>query len=224
MKTQPTATQPERSQRRALQLIFIFVNLVLVEIHFPGPLWVAVGGLFWITMVLLAALGGSWMCGWVCWIGGIQDLMEPLAHSRLQLNPRWGRGITLAILVAWVPVAWWLVPATTTQAYTPINADLAAWPQHLFQLGLMVLVGASVIVLGKRGICRYLCPFNSVVGVVRRSLPNQRRTASAAATCASGCRSCAHACQPRVAPPATPWEIPLVVERTKSGPDSEKEQ
>lgn len=226
MAMQPPAAQPERSQRRALQLIFIFVNLVLVEIHLPGPFWVAVGGLFWVTMVLLAALGGSWMCGWMCWLGGIQDIMEPLARSRIRLDPRWGRGITLAILISWVPLAWWLVPTASTTVYTPFNIDLAAWPQHVFQLGLMLLVGASVMVLGKRGICRYLCPFNSIVAVVRRRLPGRPGAASTAASCASGgCHSCAHGCQPVPAQPITRWEtIPLVVEQTKPGYDSEKEQ
>lgn len=226
MTTPPPTVQPGRSQRRALQVIFIFVNLVLVEIHLPGPLWVAVGGMFWVTMILLAAFGGSWMCGWVCWLGGIQDLMEPLARSRIKLNPTWGRGITLFILVAWVPVAWWLVPTSSAKVYTPINADLAAWPQHLFQLGLMLLVGASVMVLGKRGICRYLCPFNSVVAVVRRRLPNKRGTTSAPPACASGCRSCSHGCQPVAAKAAAPWEItiPLVVERTNGNTTQKEEQ
>jgi len=225
MTTQSPATQPERSQRRALQLIFIFINLVLIEVHLPGPLWIAVGGVFWLTMILLAAVGGSWMCGWVCWIGGIQDLMEPLARSRIRLNATWGRGITLFVLVAWVPVLWWLVPGAGTQAYTPFNADFTAWPQRLFQLGLMLLVGASVMLLGKRGICRYLCPFNSVVAVVRRRLPTRQASTAAPEACASGCRSCAHACKPVAAQPVARWEtIPLVAERKNQASVSEQEK
>ena len=226
MTKQPPVVQHGRSQQRTLQIIFIFINLVLVEVHLPGLLWVAIGGLFWLTMIVLAAVGGSWVCGWVCWIGGIQDIMEPLAHSRIRLNPTWGRGLTLALLVAWVPIGWWLVPTASSTVYTPFNADLAGWPQHLFQVGLMLLVGSSVMVLGKRGICRYLCPFNSVVGVVRRILPTQRRTSTAASACASGCRTCPHACQAATAPPALPWEttIPLVVEQSEQRPVNEKEQ
>ncbi len=217
MSTLPLPTRDDQRQRRALQLIFIFVNLVLVEIHLPGGLWVVIGGTFWVTMIALAVLGGSWMCGWVCWIGGVQDLFEPLARARLRINPRWGRAVTLALLVGWVPIIWWLVPSAITTEYTPFGINLDAWPRHLFQLGLMMLVGASVMVLGKRGICRYLCPFNSVVGIVRRWLPWSRRSSTATSPArVSGCQHCARGCEVHdLAKPAGEI-IPLIIEQGKS--------
>jgi len=212
----PLPARDDQRQRRALQLIFIFVNLVLVEIHLPGGLWVFIGGTFWVTMVVLAALGGSWMCGWVCWIGGIQDLFEPLARARVRINPRWGRAVTLALLVSWVPIIWLLVPSAITTEYTPFGINLHAWPRHLLQLGMMVLVGASVMVLGKRGICRYLCPFNSVVGVVRRWLPHTRRnTEVVSAAVVSGCQHCARGCKVEGLGKPTSEIIPLIIEQSK---------
>jgi len=172
MSAKLSKTPVDRFQLRAVQTIFIFVNLVLIETHLPGMLWVAIGGVFWVTMVLLAAVGGSWMCGWICWVGSIQDFMEPFARSRLRFNARWGRGITLLVLVGWVPVVWWFMPEAKSADYTPFGLNLDAWTRHLFQAGLMLLVALSVMVLGKRGICRYLCPFNLVVRSVRQRLPH----------------------------------------------------
>ncbi|MBC8160155.1 MAG: 4Fe-4S binding protein [Roseiflexaceae bacterium] len=214
MSTPPVSAQGDTRQRRALQLVFIFVNLVLIEVHVPGGLWVFIGGAFWVTMVVLAALGGSWMCGWVCWIGGIQDFFEPLARSRVRLNPRWGKALVLLLLVSWVPIAWWLVPTAATTDYTPFGMDLASWPRHLFQFGMVLFVGASVMVLGKRGICRYLCPFNEVVGVVRRWLPRSRRAAPRTVAACTGCQQCAIAC--RTQPGNRVGEIiPLMSEQAK---------
>ena len=239
MSIQAPATPGDRRQRRALQLIFIFTNLVLVEIHVPGIPWVLVGAVFWIAMVLLAVLGGSWMCGWMCWIGGIQDLMEPLARSRLRLNSRWGQGITLALLVIWVPLFWWLFPNASSATYSPFGINLEGWPRHVFQLGLMLLVGLSVTFLGKRGICRYLCPFNGIVGIARRGLlkidpihrvvhrnSNALRSHSEVQVqgCSSGCQHCPSACQNssidiQFIPDLT---IPLIVNHPQPENDQER--
>jgi len=202
--------QADRLQLRVVQAIFVFVNLVLIETHLPGMLWVAIGGVFWVTMILLAAIGGSWMCGWVCWVGSIQDFMEPFASSRIQLNSRWGRNITLAVLIGWVPLIWWLIPEATTASYTPFGINLDAWTRHLFQVGLMILVALSVMVLGKRGICRYLCPFNSIVRAVRQRLPHAflapPKDKSKSQT---GCAQCAITCQTSASIQTEPRPTPI---------------
>jgi polyferredoxin len=78
----------------------------------------------------------------------------------------------------------------------PIDFSLA-WERHLFQFALAALTALSVVVLGKRGICRYLCPFNSIVAALRRTFakrkdePAARNTSSTVrTTCASACTGC----------------------------------
>jgi len=183
-------------------------------------------------MIVLAAVGGSWMCGWICWIGGIQDLMEPLAHSRIRINPRWGQGITLTLLVVWVPLFWWLFPDAISAVYTPFGINFDGWPRHAFQFDLMLLAGLSVFFLGKRGICRYLCPFNSVVGVARRWLPKHKHlqrihsidgipnSVNAVPAETAGCSNCAAGCHSQAIASAavqfTPdLTIPLAINHVK---------
>jgi polyferredoxin len=78
----------------------------------------------------------------------------------------------------------------------PIDFSLA-WERHLFQFALAALAALSVVVLGKRGICRYLCPFNSIVATLRRTFasvkvePTAGNAASTRRTpCASACAGC----------------------------------
>ncbi len=183
-------------RRRILQIIFVFVNLALVESHVPGTLWLVIGSVFWIALVLISAAGSSLVCGTMCWVGAIQDFAEPLARSRVRFDPRWGRGVTLALLSIWIPVGWFVWPNAAAHDSTPLDLDPATWPRHLFGLGLALAIPLGVMFLGKRGICRFLCPFNSIVGVVRRSLARAHVPASPAAPCTLGrsaCSGCSHA-------------------------------
>ena len=183
-------------RRRLLQILFVFVNLGLVEAHLPGPLWLAIGAAFWIALVLISAAGSPLVCGTMCWIGAIQDFAEPIARSRIRLDPRYGRGVTLAVLLLWVPIGWWLWPNAALHDRTPLDLDPNSWQRHLFGLSLALVIPASVAVLGKRGICRFLCPFNSIVAVVRKMIGRlSKPVAAPVRACASAtvlCGSCMH--------------------------------
>ena len=190
----PDGLSPSR-RRRAIQIVFIFVNLALVEVHLPGPLWLAIGALFWVALLALTVSGSGIVCGTMCWIGAIQDIFEPLARPRLRLDARFGRALTLAVLVIWMPIGWLVLPELARHDRTPIDLNLA-WERHLFQFGLAVLTALSVVILGKRGICRYLCPFNSIVATVRSGIarfiskPVASKTSGAHISCASACTGC----------------------------------
>jgi polyferredoxin len=183
---------PQR-RRRLLQIIFVFVNLALVEVHLPGPLWLAVGAIFWLALVGITVAGSGLVCGTMCWIGAIQDIFEPLARPRLRLDARLGRFLTLALVVMWMPVGWLALPNLAAHDRMPLSFSLA-WERHLFQFALAAVVAGSVAILGKRGICRYLCPFNSVVASARRLLPRKKLATVTPSTertpCAVGCNGC----------------------------------
>jgi polyferredoxin len=187
---------PER-RRRLLQLIFVFINLALVEVHLPGPLWLAVGGIFWLALIGVSVAGSNVVCGTMCWIGAIQDIFEPFARPRVRLDARLGRSLTFALLILWMPIGWLVLPSLAAHDRMPLDAGLG-WERHAFQFALAAVVAASVLFLGKRGICRYLCPFNSIVAAVRRGVRAivPSRTARTFApsivstACAGGCNGC----------------------------------
>ncbi len=183
-------------RRRLVQLVFIFVNLALVEAHLPGPLWLAIGGIFWAGLIGVTLAGSGLVCGSMCWIGAIQDIFEPFARPRVRLDPKFGRAVTLTLLVLWIPLGWLVLPGIAAHDRMPIDFSLA-WERHLFQFALAALAALSVVVLGKRGICRYLCPFNSIVATLRRAFSKRKvepisRNASSTlrTTCASACTGC----------------------------------
>jgi len=183
---------PER-RRRILQILFVFVNLALVEAHLPGPLWLAIGGLFWVALIAITLAGSPLVCGVMCWIGAIQDIFEPFARPRIRLDARFGRALTFAVVVLWMPIGWLLLPAVASHDRVPIDLS-PVWQRHLFQIALGAGVALSVVFLGKRGICRYLCPFTSIVATLRRALPKRRArsvTPVAGTHACAGCRGCA---------------------------------
>ena len=183
---------PER-RRRLVQLLFIFVNLALVETHVPGPLWLVVGGIFWLALVGISVAGSGLVCGTMCWIGAIQDIFEPFARPRIRLDARFGRALVLALLLLWMPLGWLVMPQLAAHDVTPIDLNLA-WERHAFQFGLAALAATSVMFLGKRGLCRYFCPFNSVVAQIRKLVPRMKPRAAATAPgcppCSGGCSGC----------------------------------
>jgi polyferredoxin len=197
------ALSPER-RRRLVQVLFIFVNLALVETHVPGPLWLAVGGIFWLALVGITVAGSGLVCGTMCWIGAIQDIFEPFARPRIRLDARFGRALVLALLLLWMPLGWLIMPELAAHDVTPIDLNLG-WERHAFQFGLAALAATSVTFLGKRGLCRYLCPFNSVVAQIRKFVPRKTPRAVASSMgcppCSGGCSGCS-----RVAAPAATHE------------------
>ncbi|MFZ1126369.1 MAG: 4Fe-4S binding protein [Candidatus Baltobacteraceae bacterium] len=180
-------------RRRALQLIFVFANLALVEAHLPGLLWLAVGGFFWAMLVLVSVSGSGLVCGSMCWIGAIQDFAEPLARPRVHVDPRLGRSLTLGLLVSWIPVGWLLLPAVLLHQRTPIDLDLGSWQGHVFQIVLALAIAASVTVLGKRGLCHSFCPFNTVVAAVRGAFYRGQAVSAPVIACARQSARC-HGC------------------------------
>ena len=188
-------------------MIFVFVNLALVEAHLPGPLWLALGAIFWVALVGITIAGSNLVCGTMCWIGAIQDFFEPFARPRVRLDPKWGRAFALLLLVAWMPAGWLVMPTLAARDHMPLAVSLA-WRGHVFQFALAALVAASVVFLGKRGLCRYFCPFNSIVASARRFFarvrtPRTRGPSIGSTPCAGACSGCAQGAH---ATPVTAYE------------------
>ncbi len=156
-----------RRWRTAVQIIFVGVNLVLVDSRLPSLAWAVVGGVFWLAVVIITITNGPIVCSWVCWLGAAQDWAEPLAKRRWSLNPDFWRPFVLVIAVFWAPCSWILRPETIGSVVAPFGIDYTDISAHLLQLLFFLMVGASVMLLGKRGACVCFCPLLMVARIVR---------------------------------------------------------
>jgi polyferredoxin len=149
--------------RLAVQIVFILIHVLLIRATIPNLVWAIYGIAFWGTLVYLTARTGRWVCGWVCWLGGAQDLMARWAKPRIQFNPRITQIGALVVAALWVPLAWTFSRTAITAHEGSVGFDAENPWSHALHLGLLALVAGSVLILGKRGACRYFCPFGIVV-------------------------------------------------------------
>ncbi len=166
-----TPTTPRRNllpYRLATQMVFVLIHVLLIRAAIPNLAWAIYGILFWAALVYLTVRTGRWVCAWICWLGGAQDLFARFAKARVSFNPRWTQIGVLVIAALWVPLAWLFWRDAMTAHTSSMGFDAENWWSHALHLGLLAFVVGSVFVLGKRGACRYFCPFGMVVDGCRK--------------------------------------------------------
>ena len=141
-------------------------------------------------MVVVGALAGRWVCGWLCPFGFIQELMGRLSRFKKSIPP-WLAWTTLTkylllILLFILPVIWvdasgygspyfcqFICPKGTLSAGIPlILSDPGSYAPlvgtifwvKIFILGA-VLVGSILV---NRPFCRLLCPLGAFWGLFNR--------------------------------------------------------
>lgn len=208
----PKTADPLRRQRRFVQALFVFVNLVLVDARVTGWLWAAIGIVFWITVIGVTIANGPTVCSWVCWLGTAQDWAEPLAKRRWRLHPTFWRVFVLILAIVWAPFLWLIHPEVLGSVVAPFGIGYGSMHAHLLQLIFFVIIGLSVMVLGKRGACIYFCPLLLITRIartkqlftsLRRSLHFSRILGKAADRPAAGL----HASLPKAPPVAENEEL-----------------
>lgn len=134
-------------------------------------------------VVLIGALVGSFVCGWACPFGLIQDLLAkvPVPKLRLPAWAGWGRYLVLAGAVVAVPMIWGMdhplsvcriCPAgaieggvvRTVMGLFPGQPAVAMSAVKWIIVGVFVAVAISI----NRPWCRVLCPLGGVLSLFNR--------------------------------------------------------
>ncbi len=181
---------------------------------------------FYVVGFLLAvgALGGRFVCGFLCPFGLVQDLLHriplarrpaPIPGSRYLQYARYGVLLILVILLpmtvanaAGMGTPWfckWLCPSGTLLGGLPLvssNPSLQAAVGPLFgwKVGLLAVILAASV-LWYRPFCRYLCPLGAVYGLLN---PVSLFHYTVDAEKCTHCGACRRACKLGIDPAVTP--------------------
>lgn len=145
------------------------------------------------TVLLVGALVGKLLCGWVCPFGYVQDLLHMIPSPKFTL-PRWTAKIKYFVLVAGVivfPAIWGGETVLSFCRVCPASALEVTIPNHLihgiFPLTTLTIIKLSVLlsvlvlaVFSSRSFCKMFCPIGALLAPLnlisfwRIKLPTER--------------------------------------------------
>ncbi|MGQ9804759.1 MAG: 4Fe-4S binding protein [Chlorobiales bacterium] len=164
-------------QRLILQVTTVIVHIFIIKFTIPNIWWAIFGLAFWVSVIFWVAKSGRQVCANFCWLGGVQDWLQPLAKKRVSFNPKWSQYLVLLILVSWTPILWIVTGSMFEKGELPIHLPLQGDENLFVQFGhfiLLTIVGFSVMIFGRRGACHYLCPFGIAVGAAKKYAANRK--------------------------------------------------
>jgi polyferredoxin len=163
-----------RQQLRAAVLVLSFI-LMSVTFAYISPVVMMTGLMqgiitaaliFWILAFALTVIFGRGFCGYLCPMGAEQELIDRAVKIELRTIPNL-RYLKYLLAVLWVGGAIFLAAAAGSLVLNPLyqlNSGLPPWPvaTYVFFYAMAIGVFLLVLILGRRGMCNYLCPMSVV--------------------------------------------------------------
>jgi len=199
-----------RRQKLRRALLVLFFLALPITLNYYSPYLMLSGTaegvasfslVFWLVVFVTSLVLGRSFCGWACPFNGLQQLWESVGTRTLK-RVRYLPLVKYALWAAWV--------AGLGAAFRYSGGWTRFEPLYLTELGVSVtdpgnlvtyfmLVGLTLApaALGRRGFCRYLCPFGvwGIVGEkVGHALRVPRVMLRAAPDRCNACGKCTHAC------------------------------
>ncbi len=172
----------------------------------------------WYVMGIILLFGvilGRTICGWLCPLGLIQELLHKVPTFKIRKSPltralSWLKYIVLAVFVAAIPLWYglqhdipvpgfckYICPAGTLEGAigllsNPGNADLFSMLGILFtrKFTIMLIIGLACVFC-YRSFCRFLCPLGAIYGLFNRfSLVGVRVDENRCNNCGACVRNC----------------------------------
>lgn len=179
-----------RQQLRAaiLVLSFILMSVTFAYISPYGMMTglangvIAAGLIFWVLAFLLTFIIGRAFCGYLCPMGAEQELIDRAVKMDLRDIPRL-RYLKYLLAVLWVGGAIFLAAGAAggllLNPLYQMGTGLPPWPAATYAFFYAIAVGVFILVLilGRRGMCNYLCPM-SVVFIVITAIKDRLRIPS----------------------------------------------
>lgn len=199
-----------RRQRLRRLLIAIFFLALPITLNYYSPYLMITGTaeriatfslVLWLFVFVTALVLGRSFCGWACPFNGLQQLWESVSVRPLK-RVRFLPVLKYAMWGAWVAAVFGIaIRLGGWQTFQPFylteSGVSVTEAGNLVTYFLLVLLTLAPAALGRRGFCRYVCPFG-VWGILAEKaghvlhIPRLRLIADASAC--TGCGSCARVC------------------------------
>ena len=200
---------PRRQMVRRAMVVGFFL-LLPITLNYYSPYLMTSGTaeriasfslLFWLAIFVTSPVVGRLFCGWGCPFNGAQTAWEqvsvrPLVKVRFLPAAKyilWALWAGAVVGIAVATGGWQRVePLYMTEHFVSIDAA-----GNLITYYLLVALALAPAALGRRGFCRYLCPFGvwSIAGEkIGHALHIPRAMLVADATKCTQCHTCDRAC------------------------------
>jgi len=199
-----------RRQRLRRLLLAAFFLALPITLNYYSPYLMTTGTaervaafslLFWGAVFATSLVLGRSFCGWLCPFNGLQQLWESVRVRELK-SVRF-LGITKYLLwLAWAAAVFGIAIAVGGWArispfYMTENGVSVTEAGNLITYFLLVLLTLAPTALGRRGFCRYFCPFG-VWGIVGEKIGHLLRVPRvllrANSSACTSCGTCSRAC------------------------------
>jgi len=200
-------TKRQRLRRFLLAVLFLALPITL---NYYSPYLMTTGTavrvasfslFFWGAVFVSAFVLGRSFCGWACPFNGLQQLWESVAIRPLK-TVRFLPVLKYALWTAWVAAVIGIAIAVggwqrVDLLYLTESGVSISEAGNLVTYFMLVLLTLSPALLGRRGFCRYVCPFG-VWGIVAEKVGYTahvpRLLLRANSADCTGCGTCARAC------------------------------
>ena len=179
----------KRQQIRSTLLVLSFL-IMSVTFAYMSPVImmmglakgvIAAGLIFWIANFILAFAFGRAFCGYACPTGAEQMIIDRAVKLNLRPVP-YLRNLKYLFAVLWIGGAVLLAAGAGSLVINPLfqlGSGIPPWSSAAYVVFYAIILGAFAIalVLGRRGLCNYLCPM-SVIFMAITKLKNLLRVPS----------------------------------------------
>ncbi|OGO23380.1 MAG: hypothetical protein A2144_01045 [Chloroflexi bacterium RBG_16_50_9] len=186
MTTQTIAVR-EKSPRQKVRLIILFLMVILfpITMNYFSVFLIIEGSsqgimtfsfFFWSLWTLTTLVFGRAACGYLCPLGAFQETKDRMAPKQLK-NIKYLKITKYILAVSWVgAIIYFAIAAggyrTINLLYNTDSGVSIDSAQSWFTYGTIVLVILlPVFFIGKRGFCRYFCPWG-VLNMVGTKIKN----------------------------------------------------
>jgi len=200
-------TTRQRVRRTLLALFFLALPITL---NYYSPYMMITGTaarvatfslVLWVAVFVTAFVLGRSFCGWACPFNGLQQLWETVKIRPLK-RVRFLPAVKYGLWAAWVAGVIGVAVAVGGWSrfdpfYMTDSGVSVTEAGNLITYFMLVGITLAPAALGRRGFCRYFCPFG-VWGIVAEKLGHvmkvPRLHLSADAAACTSCGSCSRAC------------------------------